>query len=83
MVTGRRAFSLIFKMALQLRCYVSFGVITSQGEERGRRYAGCLIVCPRFVVSHFATFPLCAGGGLSLIVALPLEIPRRYFHCFL
>ena len=39
------------------------------------RCAGCLRVCPRFVVSRFTILPPGAGGGLrSLNVALPGDL---------
>ena len=43
-------------------------VITSLGEERPGRCAGRILVCQRFVVSHFGT-----REGLRTQI---------YFHCF-
>ena len=37
-------------------------VIISLGEEGAGRYAGCLLVCPRFVIARFARRILVAGA---------------------
>ena len=60
---------------LALMVVLSSIVITVLEKGSAGRCAGCLLVCPRFMVSCITTLSLDAGGGLwSLIVTLPGDL---------